>query len=38
MTASIILMNAQTVTSTGFTGPGEADGVDDGEAAFPAMW
>lgn len=32
MATNVILMNAQTTQSTGFTGPGLATGVDDTEA------
>jgi hypothetical protein len=32
MATSIYMFNAQVVQSTGFTGPGEALGVDDTEA------
>lgn len=32
MATDVILMNAQTTQSTGFTGPGLAAGVDDTEA------
>jgi hypothetical protein len=32
MATNVILMNAQTTVSTGFTGPGLATGVDDTEA------
>jgi len=32
MATTVFLLNAQTTVSTGFTGPGLAAGVDDGEA------
>ena len=33
MTSSILMYNAQSLTSVSFTGPGVVSGVDDGEAA-----
>lgn len=32
MTSTIVLYNAQSLTSVSFTGPGQVSGVDDGEA------